>query len=194
MKIADPETKRWTRDEFYRMVEDGYFDGQRAELIGGEVLVMSPQNPPHFSEIKRIETQLQFVFDKGFWIRTQGPLSLGLDSDPEPDLAVVKGTFEDFSNSHPTSALLIVEVADTTLDYDRGRKASLYASAGIADYWIVNLRDHQLEVCRKPVRERSQPFGFRYDQITILKSGRKITPLAKPKSVLSVGKLLPPER
>ena len=101
------------------------------------------------------------------------------------------GTFEDFANSHPTSALLVVEVADTTLDYDRGRKASLYASAGIADYWIVNLRDKHLEVCRRPVRDRLQPFGFRYDQITVLKSGRKIAPLAKSKSLMPVGKLLP---
>lgn len=191
MAVVEPITRRWTRDEYYRMGEMGMFEGQRVELIGGEIVVMSPQNPPHFAEIKRVETQLTFVFGHGYWIRVQGPLSLGLDSDPEPDLAVVKGSVDDFSNEHPSSALLIVEVSDTTVEFDRGRKASLYACAGIADYWIVNLRESQLEVYRNPMRDRDQPFAFRYSSATILKPGRKIAPLAKPKSVLSVGKLLP---
>src|SRR5258708_5577650 len=110
MPVAEPITRRWTREEYYRMADDGYFNGQRVELIGGEIVVMSPQNPRHFSEIKRVETQLEFVFDHGYWIRTQGPLSFGLTSDPEPDLAVVRGTVDDYSDTHPTTALLVVEI------------------------------------------------------------------------------------
>ena len=103
----------------------------------------------------------------------------------------MKGTFEDYEDKHPDSALLVVEVADTTLDYNRNKKAFLYAAGGIEDYWIVNLARRQLEVLRGPVRDRHQPFGFRYSRTTILRPGEKIAPLAKPKVTIEVKKLFP---
>ena len=190
---GEPEVKRWSQTEYYKMAEMGFFEGQRVELIGGEIVVMSPQNAPHASTIKRIEIQLEFVFGPGYWIRNQLPLPLGVNSDPEPDLAVVKGTFEDYTQRHPKSALLVVEIGDSTLDQDRSSKASLYACGGIADYWIVNLPNRQLEIYRQPIKDREQPFGYRYSKETILKSGDKIAPLAKPKSSIEVKKLLPPK-
>ena len=92
---------------------------------------------------------------------------------------------------HPKTALLVIEVSDTTLPFDRNRKASLYAAAGIADYWIINLMDRQLEVLRQPIADASAPHGLTYGQTQILKSGEAIAPLAAPTSQIAVTDLLP---
>src|SRR5262249_31704863 len=93
---------------------------------------------------------------------------------------------------HPTTALLVVEVSDTTLAYDRHRKASLYACVGIADYWIVNLVHNQVELYRSPAADSAQPYGFRYADATIRRPGDTVSPLAKPKARVKVADLLPP--
>ncbi|HZY90430.1 MAG TPA: Uma2 family endonuclease, partial [Gemmataceae bacterium] len=143
MQVAEPRLRLWTREEFYRMAEFGWFDGQRAELIEGEVMVLRPQNWPHASTVDRAAEALRLALPAGFWVRAQLPLSLGTSSDPEPDVSVVLGHRSAYSG-HPTGAVLVVEVSDSSLDYDRTRKASLYARAGIGDYWIVNLLDRQV--------------------------------------------------
>src|SRR6266853_670905 len=140
---AEPKTRRWSRAEYTMMAELGLFDGQRVELVDGEIMQMPPQKNWHFVTIKLVEEALESAFGPGYWVRTQGPINLGATSEPEPDIAVVAGKPRDY-RAHPNAALLVVEVSDTTLAYDRGRKASLYASASIADYWIVNLIDRQL--------------------------------------------------
>jgi Uma2 family endonuclease len=136
---------------------------------------------------------MQRVFDESaFCVRSQAPLRLGHDSDPEPDVAVVGGTVRDYLKAgHPQKALLVIEVADTTLSYDRGAKASLYASARIADYWIINLKQRQCEIRRKPVKDAAQRFGFRYSQVTILKAGDEIAPLAAKDNPITIASLLP---
>ena len=132
------------------MNELGWFTDQRVELLGGEIVEMpSPGNPPCVSTDNMAEL-LRDVFPKDyFWVRMQMPLDLGLDSEPQPGVAVVKGAKATFI-AHPTTALLVVEISDTTLGIDRGRKMSLYARGGIEDYWIVNLVDRCLEVHRRP--------------------------------------------
>ena len=92
--------------------------------------------------------------------------------------------------AHPSSALLIVEVSDTTLIYDRGRKASLYAMRGVADYWIVNVNDDQLEIHRDPGADRTQPFGYGYASLTVHHRGDVVTPQAAPHLSFSVADLL----
>jgi Uma2 family endonuclease len=130
--------------------------------------------------------------ESAYWIRVHAPLWLGNDSEPEPDVAVTKGAESDYSDiHHPTTALIVIEVAQTSLAVDRADKASLYASAGIADYWILNLQDRQLEVHRKPVKGAEQRFGHRYSKITILKSGDSISPLAAKTRRIAVADLLP---
>jgi Uma2 family endonuclease len=189
MTVA-PQTRRWTRDDFYRMARAGLFQGQRAELIDGEVMVLSPQNWPHASTVDRVCEVLRTHLDSGVWVRAQLPLALTLHSEPEPDISVVAGRRDDYSD-HPATALLIVEVSDSTLDYDRGRKASLYASAGIADYWIVNLVDHQLEIHRQPTPDPTQVYGHAYASVTILNSAAVALPLAWPQTAIAVADLLP---
>ena len=186
-----PICRRWTREEYHHMAELGLFEGQRVELIGGEIFVMSPQNFRHGRGGERIARILERAFGEKFWVRTQQPLYLGLDSDPEPDVYVVDGDSEDFTD-HPTSAVLVVEVSDSTLETDVSRKASLYACAGIKDYWVVNLRRDQLEVRRKPVADAAQPFGFRYLEETFFSLEDHVSPLAKRDAKISVKRLLPP--
>jgi Uma2 family endonuclease len=117
------------------------------------------------------------------------PLNLSPHSEPLPGLAVVPGRARDYSD-HPTTALL-VEVIDTTLSIDRGRKLSLYARSGLADYWIVNLVDGQLEVYRSPAPDPSQLHGFRYASRTVLDPGDVVSPLAMPTASVAVVDLLP---
>lgn len=187
-----PKRRRWTRKEFYRLLDLGFFLEQRVELIGGEVLVMPAQKNLHAISIALTEDALRTAFGAGHWVRVQMSLDLRPHSVPDPDLAVVPGTPRTYDPAHnPTSALLIVEVSDTTLRYDRGHKASLYARAGIADYWIVNLVDRQLEVHRNPVPDRRQPFRFGYADVTALALTDFATPLAAPQARIAVADLLP---
>jgi Uma2 family endonuclease len=119
-------------------------------------------------------------------------LDLSPHSVPDPDLAVIVGTARTIPPTHnPTTALLIVEVSDTTLRYDRRVKGSLYAASGITDYWIVNIPNHQLEVYRDPVADSTQPFGFRYNSQTILVPGDFVAPLALPGGRIAVVDVLP---
>lgn len=184
-----PAPRHWTREEYYRLGELGLFFGQRVELIEGEIMVLSPQNWPHTSTVARVGRALERVLGAGFWIRMQFPLNLGT-SDPEPDLSVVPGRLEDYQD-HPTSSVLIVEVSDSTLAYDRTRKASLYARAGIADYWIVNLVVNQVEVYRDPRPDASQPYGHGYASVATLVPPAVMNPLAAPQVSLAVADLLP---
>src|SRR4051812_35216906 len=123
---ASPQPRKWTRAEYYQLADLGFFQGQRAELIGGDIMVFSPQNWPHSSTTDRTAEVLRAVCGPNIWVRMQLPLQLGQSSDPESDISVVSGRREDYTN-HPTTALLIVEVSDTTLAFDRRVKGSLYA-------------------------------------------------------------------
>ncbi len=191
MPTVEPGLRRWTRDEFYRLADLGLFDGQRAELWEGVVMVMSPQGPKHYSSVKRVARVLDVHFPASYDVRMQGPLDLGLHTEPEPDIAVVQTSPDDYAAAHPQGAFLTVEVSDTTLASDQTRKASLYARAGIPDYWIVNLVDQQLEVYRNPVPDAAQPYGHRYANVTILKRGDTVSPLVEPSLVIAVADLLP---
>jgi Uma2 family endonuclease len=123
-------------------------------------------------------------------VRMQGALDLGPDVEPEPDVAVADGPKGSFAG-HPTTAVLVVEVSDTTLSIDRGRKAGIYARAGIADYWIVNINRRQLEIYRRPVADATAQEGYRYDETTIRGEADSATPLAAPQAAIRVVDLLP---
>jgi Uma2 family endonuclease len=161
------------------------------ELIDGEIIEMSPQKTPHASALGLAEDALRNVFSSGNWVRTQRPLDLGELFEPEPDIVVVPGTPRDYLQQHPKNAILLLEVSDTTLSYDRKRKGSLYASVGIKDYWIVNLAERKLEVYRSPEQDEAQPFGWRYGAAQILSAGDSISPLAQPNAKIAVSDLLP---
>jgi len=137
------------RVEYERLVSIGFFGPEeRLELVGGVLVVREPQGSQQATGIRRVETVLRQVFGAGWDVRSQLPVALDDESEPEPDVAVVPGTYDDYQDAHPTRPVLIVEIADSGLAFDRTDKASLYARAGIIDDWIVNIAEAVLEVYR----------------------------------------------
>ena len=187
----EPQPLLWTTEEFQRMGDAGVFEGRHVELIEGVIVGLMTMGPRHFVGLQKAMEALRVGFGAGYLVRPQCPLNTSANMDPEPDIAVVPGEIDDYARQHPTSALLIVEVSDTTLAYDRGRKASLYARTGIADYWVSNLIEDQLEVHREPVPQRDAPFGYVYSDVKIYRRGESIAPLAKPDARIAVDDLLP---
>jgi Uma2 family endonuclease len=124
--------------------------------------------------------------------RSTSAFSIALDdeSEPEPDVAVVAGTVAEYLHEHPTRPVLTVEVSESSLALDRLHKGSLYARAGLADYWVVNLIDRVLEVYREPVRDADAPYGWRYARREVLDATVVATPLAAPQVVIRVADLL----
>ena len=186
-----PCRRKWTRAEYYRLAEQGFFLQQRAELIDGEIINMAAMNGPHRTSIVKADRKLQRLFAEGFFVTVQCPLSIGAASDPEPDVAVIAGEVDDFTNTHPTTAVLIIEVAETSLRFDRNHKGSLYAQAGVPDYWILNLPNRRLEVRRRPVADENALFGFSYAELTVYAPDDTVAPLAKPETQILVSDLLP---
>jgi Uma2 family endonuclease len=183
--MKDIELRRWSRDEYDQMVATGiFYPGERVELIDGEILAVTPQGSAHATGIQLAADALRASFGSGVVVRAQLPMAAGTHSEPEPDIAVVRGTPRDYREAHPTSALLIVEIADATLDYDRQRKGRLYARAGIQDYWIVNLNDRCVEMYRDH-SQASYRFSCRF------MPGETISPLAAPGAQIAVSDILP---
>jgi Uma2 family endonuclease len=189
--IDTPRPYRWTREEFFQMIDLGWFADKRVELINGVVIEMASQFDLHLASITATQDALRLAFGSGHWVRAQGSLDLSPHGIPSPDLAVVAGSYHGAARTIAKAALLVVEVSDTTLADDRYHKSSLYAAGGIADYWIVNLVQRQLEIYRDPVADNTQLFGFRYGNRTILDPVDVVSPLAAPKASITVADLLP---
>jgi Uma2 family endonuclease len=184
--------RRWTRQEYDRMVGAGVFPpGERVELIDGEVLQMTPQGSVHATALLLAEEALRAAFHSGTHVRIQLPLALDPSSEPEPDVTVVLGSPRDYRDAHPTSALLVVEIADTTLPYDREQKGSVYARAGITEYWIVNLLNQRVEVYRDPTSAPQARYGWAYRSVLQFVQGDHISPLAAPQARVAIADLLP---
>ena len=184
--------KRWKRVEYERLVDKGVFEpGDRIELIDGLLLVAEPQSSPHYTAIRLVERILSRAFGEGWDVRTQAPIALDDVSEPEPDVAVVRGSVRDFATSHPADPVLVVEVAASSLAFDREHKASLYARAGRPEYWIVNLIDRVLEVRREAAPEPSAPYGWDYALVDVLGPSDRVSTLGAPAVQISVADLLP---
>src|SRR5439155_101523 len=134
------QMRRWTRQEYDRMIEAGVLTPEdRVELIEGEILTMTPQGSAHFTAMSLAQEALRAAVGPELHVRTQGPLALGSASEPEPDIAIVGGMVRDYRDHHPASAVLVIEIADSSIVHDLEDKGSLYARFGIPEYWIVNL-------------------------------------------------------
>ena len=186
---VNPHPRLWTRAEYYRAAEVGLFGAdERLELIEGEVLAkVSPQRAPHSTSVRAATEALTNAFGHGFEVRAQLPLTLSDRSEPEPDVLVASGSWRTYEDHHPgaAEALLLVEVSDSTLAYDRIRKASLYADAGVREYWIINLVERTLEIRRNP-----SP-GLGYGDVAVLTEDAVCSPLAAPNASILVSDLLP---
>lgn len=183
--------KRWKRAEYERLVDLGAFEGDPVELIGGQLIVAEPQNSPHATAVGAADDALRAVLPPGFLVRAQMPMALDDESAPEPDLAVVSGRRADYRHGHPTRAVLVLEVADSSLHFDRHDKGSLYARARIAEYWIVNLIERVLEVYRDPEPDPAAPHGWSYRSVSRLAPPAVRALGALPSVQVQVGDLLP---
>jgi Uma2 family endonuclease len=183
-----PPRLRWTGEEFDYASEAGVFDSRRVELIDGDILEMLPMNDPHGYSVQLGTYLLIRLFspDK-FTVRVQLPLRLG-DSRPLPDFAVVIGSPAE-NDQHPRSALLIIEVSDTTLEFDQTEKAQLYAAHGVPDYWIADLNAKRIEVRRKPVVGEGGKAS--YSEFLTVSQDQMLSPLAAPDLSIRVKNLVP---
>jgi len=154
------------------------------------MIVAEPQGSRHFAALRAAQEALRAAFGDGWEIRGQGPIALDEESEPEPDLAVVPGTFRDYRAAHPSSPSLVIEISETSLALDRAHKGSLYARAALADYWIVTLPERRLEIYREPEPDATAPFGWRYRSVTVLEPGASVSPLARPDRRIQITDLL----
>ncbi len=192
MDAAPFSTKRWTRVEYDRLINLGAFrPDDPIELVGGQLVVREPQGTPHTVAVQLAEEALRTAFGSGWNVRVKMPVALDDESEPEPDVVVCAGSPRDYLVSHPTRPVLLVEVADARLVFDREHKGRLYARAGIADYWIVNLVDRLLEVYRDPVPSLDTRYGWRFSTVLRLGAADTVSPLGAHQARIRVADLLP---
>ena len=178
---------RLTSERYFALVDQGVLQpDDRVELLEGVVVAMFPSNPPHASTITRVHQVLREALGPGPVIREQCSFIASAVSVPEPDVAVVPGVHADYDARHPTTALLIVEVSDTSPAQDRLTKSAIYAEAGVPDYGIVNVRDGVVEVYRRP-----DPVTRRYAELRVYGRGERVELTAFPGATLAVDDLLP---
>lgn len=191
MKQAPFTVRRWTRAEYEKLVECGVFVGEPLELLGGQLIVGEPHGPYHASSIGRVTDAVRTIVPPEWIVRVQTPVALDDESEPEPDIAVVAGSHADYETAHPSRPALVIEVADSSVGFDRVAKGSFYARAGIQDYWIVNLVDGVLEVYREPAPDADASRGWRYRSVERLSREAYVAPVAFPGRTLPVASLLP---
>jgi Uma2 family endonuclease len=176
--------------EFDHLGELGCFEGRRAYLLDGVIWEQGPMDPPHADALEVLVELIRAAFGAGWRYRIQLPLHIDENNNPMPDLAVVAGQ-PGFRGVHPTTAVLVVEVADTTLPTDMTEKAERYATAGIADYWVLDLNGRRLLVFRDPVSLPSGLGATAYKKCLTLGLADSISPLAAPAATIRVADLLP---
>jgi Uma2 family endonuclease len=191
MAQPPPALRRWNRAEYDRLVGLGVFEGEPVELIAGQLVVAESQGPYHASAISAAEYALRSALPSGWIVRSQLPVSLDDESEPEPDLVAVSGRPADYRDAHPGRPVLAVEVAQSSLDFDREHKGSLYARAGIQDYWIVNFVTRVLELYRDPQPDASAPYAWRYGSVEMLAPPSVVVPLAFASARIAVADVLP---
>ena len=184
------QVRRWTRQEYERMTEAGVLTpDDRVELIGGEIVVVTPQKSPQATAVSLANEALRGVLGPNMFVRVQLPLAMGDDSEPEPDIAVVCGSIRDYRDAHPKSALMVIEVSAAALAFDRHVKGSLYARERVAGYWVINLVESVVETYRDPQEDSSARFGWSYAQSNRVAGTESITlPFG---GVVSAADLLP---
>ena len=190
------QPRRFRREEYYRLADSGVFArGERVELIDGTIVPMSPQNLSHSTAIILVTMLLTRLFHQTHVVSCQAPISLGDSSEPEPDFALVTPAHMQSclrEGMKPTRPDLIIEVSDTSYQYDTVEKASLYASANIAEYWVIDLRTRRLEVRQDPGPEVDGSFGHSYRSVRIFHEEQQIAPLCCPDISLLISEMLPP--
>jgi Uma2 family endonuclease len=183
--------KRWTIAEYRQMARAGLLDGKRTILIHGEVRTMPMAAPPHDIALNLTAAFLASVCPPGHHLRNQQSFNVGTENDPGPDLAIVPGSIRDYTTDAPTKALLVVEVAASSLLEDTTTKAELYATAGVPDYWVIDLEHRQIIVFRDPQPLPTGLGATAYRTHLTLGPTDRVSPLAAPAASILVSDLLP---
>jgi Uma2 family endonuclease len=180
--FVDRPVLRFTVEQYHQMIAAGVFpEGLRVELFEGAIVHMTPVGTPHRGAVLSLLALLNKLVDGTGWHAcSQQPIGLA-SSEPEPDLSIVRGAPQDYFEHHPSPSelALVVEVADSSLAFDRGPKAKLYAAAGIPEYWIVNLIDRQVEVFGEPATDSNPLCGYQRrsvvkDEVAFTLEGRQL--------------------
>ena len=167
-----PEPRRWTIEEFEGIPDGILPEGERLELIDGLIYTKMGQNDPHIFALHLTLEALRTVFGSGFNLMIQAPTRFKEGSKVEPDILVLRGALRDYQGRRvdpPAEVVLLVEISDASLSYDRANKAALYAAQGVPEYWIVNLQNRTLEVRRRPRPEA----GF-YAETVVFAEGERL--------------------
>lgn len=187
--MALTKIRSWTVEDYHHMLEVGILTtDESVELLDGQVIEMSPQEPPHAATTRRASRYLDRLLDGRADVRTQLPLTLKPKSEPEPDIAVVRSHPNEYADRHPSAedVFLLIEISDTTLQKDRKQKALVYARSGIFDYWILDVNKRQAFVFRNP-----QSSGYR-SEVALLPT-ESCALVAFPDVQIPLAKLFLPE-
>ncbi len=163
-------TKRFTLADYHRLIKLGFLtEDDRVELIRGELVQMAAKGTSHSVCNSKLVRELEKLIGDRAVIRGQEPIILSTDSEPEPDIVIARGQPDDYLSNHPYAAdiLLVIEVSDSSLEYDQSVKLSLYAEEQIQNYWIFNLVANQLERYSQPYCDAQGKFGYRVKQIVL---------------------------
>lgn len=179
-----PTRYKFTPEQFHQLGELGLLDDEnRYELLEGDIYIMPPEGTEHsVSKARATQSLYRIPLSKAWHIRVESPLQMG-DSELIPDIAVVSGSPETYRDAHPTTALLVIEIAQTTLETDRTKKLPIYARAGVQECWILNLPERVLEVYREPSEGR-------YKLVRYYTPDETVCPLFAPDVAIGVGELL----
>lgn len=182
---AEVPRKKWTRTEYRKLIEIGFLPDGKVELVNGEIWEKMGQGRRHIATVTWILQALAAVFGLER-MQTQSSLPVGEYGDPEPDVALLTGSMDQYLEEEPTLAdmLLVVEAADSTLRGDLSGKVIQYGSGGIPEYWVVDIRNRLLHVFREPTSDG-------YASVTVLTTEEGVRPLAAPDHVVRVADLLP---
>lgn len=183
---------RWTIAEYRDLDKTGMFHDLKTMLLDGEIFVIAAPSPPHDVAMVLTETYHRRAFTgTNTYLRNQMGFDIGKWNDPSPDLTIVRGSIRDHATCTPTEAILIVEVAVTSLAMDTTTKAELYASAEVPEYWVIDVPGRELHLYRDPVANPDGMGADAYRTRRILKETDTLSPLASPAAVTKVSDLLP---
>lgn len=181
--------RKWTRDEYHRAAEAGILKpGERLELIDGEIITkVSPIGSSHSTTVYKLIHKLEKVLGAGYYVHSDSPVTLSDISEPEPDICVAKGSVDDYEDHHPTpeETMLIIEVSDSSLAFDRSKKALIYANAEIPEYWIINLKSRIVEVYFDPMA------GSGYQNVSEYSEDDLLAPHFAPDASIIIKEILP---
>lgn len=186
-----PTPFRWTVDQYQQLDKTHLFDDLKTMLVDGVFYVSPPADPPHDCSVGLASDRLWKVSPPELHYRCQTWLVIGNDTAVNPDVALIPGDIRDYMTAHPTTAALVIEVADSSLHFDTTTKAEKYATAGVPDYWVIDLEHRELVVFRDPVPLPAGLGATAYRQRNTFGPDAVVAPLAVPAAGVKVSDLLP---